>query len=74
MCLAVPGKIVEVDGRVARVEYDGGLVREAGLDVVPEAGVGDYVLVHAGYAISLLDEAEALETLKVIREMSDLGA
>ena len=74
MCLAVPGKITEIDGRVARVEYDGGLVREAGLEVVPEAKVGDYVLVHAGYAISLLDESEALETLRTIREMNGLGA
>jgi hydrogenase expression/formation protein HypC len=73
MCLAVPGKISSMTGRSARIDYGGGLVREAAMDLLPAARVGDYVLVHAGYAISRLDEAEAEETLKIIREMGGIG-
>ena len=73
MCLAVPGKISSLAGRTARIDYGGGLVREAAMDLLPAAQVGDYVLVHAGYAISRLDEAEAEETLKIIREMGGIG-
>jgi hydrogenase expression/formation protein HypC len=73
MCLAVPGKVSEVSGMNARVDYGGGLVRDARLDVLPEVAVGDYVLVHAGYAISRIDEQEAEETLRVIREMGGVG-
>jgi hydrogenase expression/formation protein HypC len=72
MCLAAPGRVIEIDGRTARVEYSGGLKREAGLEALPEARVGDYVLVHAGYAITRLDEAEARETLKAIRELDGI--
>ena len=73
MCLAVPGRVAEIEGLRARVDYGGGLVRDAGLDMLPEVEVGDYVLVHAGYAISRLDEQEAQETLKLIREMGGVG-
>ncbi len=73
MCLAVPGKVTEINGKTARVEHAGGLVRETGLDVMPDTEVGDYVLVHAGYAITKIDEDEAQETLKMIREMGGLG-
>ena len=73
MCLAVPGRIVEISGRTARVDYGGGLERDAGLDLLPAAAVGDYVLVHAGYAISRLDEKEALETLRILSEMGGVG-
>ena len=73
MCLAIPGKIAEISGRTARVDYGGGVVREAALDLLPAARVGDYVLVHAGYAISRLDESEAEETLRIIREMGGIG-
>jgi len=69
MCLAVPGRVTEINGKTARVEYAGGLVRETGLDVLPQTAVGDYVLVHAGYAISRIDEDEARETLRMIEEM-----
>lgn len=68
MCLAVPGEVVELvaDGddllRNARVRF-GSVVKEVSLAMVPEAGVGDYVLVHAGLAIGVVDEAEAAETL-----------
>ena len=73
MCLAVPGKIAEIKEGLARVDYGGGLVREAGLDLLPDAEVGQWVLVHAGYAISRLAESEAEETLKIIREMGGVG-
>lgn len=73
MCLAVPGRVAEIEGRSARVDYGGGLVRDAGLDLLPDVAVGDYVLVHAGYAIGRLDEREAEETLKIIREMGGVG-
>jgi hydrogenase expression/formation protein HypC len=60
MCLAVPAKIIEVDGVMAVVEVDG-VRREGNLTFVPEAGVGDYVLIHAGFAIQIWDEAGVKE-------------
>lgn len=76
MCLAVPGKIVEIfeeNGlKMATVDY-GGARNSACLDTVPEAGVGDYVIVHAGLALSVLDEEEAHLTLEALREMSEVG-
>lgn len=67
MCLAVPGKLLDSDGedplmREGRVDF-AGIVRKANLACVPEAKPGDYVLVHAGFAIAVIDQAEALETL-----------
>ena len=77
MCLGVPGRIVEVgpEGlmRMGKVDF-GGIVREACLAYVPEAQLGDYVIVHAGFAISQLDEEEAHETLKLMVEMGILEA
>jgi len=73
MCLAVPGVVREIEGSVARVDYGGGLVREAGLQVTPDTQVGDYVLVHAGYVIGVIDQAEAEETLRLLREVDALG-
>lgn len=75
MCLAVPGKIVEIresEGlRMARVDF-GGIFRETCLDYVPEARVGDYCVIHVGFAISLLSEEEALETLELLKQISNL--
>ena len=72
MCLAVPGKILEAEerdgSRIAKVKF-GGITRQAFLNFVPEAGVGDYVIVHVGFAISKLDEAEARKTLAALEEM-----
>jgi len=72
MCLAVPGKIVddtEIGGiRIGRVDF-GGVTRQACLDYVPEARLGDYVMVHVGFAISKVDEAEAHRALAVIQKM-----
>jgi hydrogenase expression/formation protein HypC len=75
MCLAVPGKILEVeerDGtRVARVEF-GGITQPVRLDFVPEARVGDYVVTHVGFAISRLDADEADRTLQLLAAMGML--
>jgi len=75
MCLGVPGRIVEVyeQGglRMAKVDF-GGIFREACLDYVPEAKAGDYCVIHVGFAISLLDEAEALKTLELLKQISNL--
>ena len=76
MCLGVPGKIVEIyeaDGlKMGKVDF-GGALREACLEYVPEAEVGQYAVIHVGFAISLLDEEEAQETLKLLREIAEAG-
>ena len=70
MCLAVPGRIIEMDGTKARVDF-GGITREADVSLVPEAAVDSYVLVHAGFAIQVLNESEAEETLSLFRQMAE---
>jgi len=76
MCLAIPGKVVETftqDGmHMARVQF-GGVTREACLDYVPETQVGEYVLVHVGFAISRVDEEEARRTYEALAELDQLG-
>ena len=75
MCLAIPGKVLsdyEQGGmRMARVQF-GGVVREACIEYVPETRIGDYVLVHVGFAISRVDEAEAQRTYRLLQEMDQL--
>ena len=75
MCLAIPGKVLSAqdnDGlRVGQVQF-GGIVRSARLDFVPEAAVGDYVMVHVGFAISKVDETEAQRTYALLQEMGVL--
>jgi len=68
MCLAVPGKLVRIDGDIGFVEFHGA-GRRIGLMLLPEARVGDYVLVHAGYAIQRIDETEAQENLRLLDEL-----
>ena len=73
MCLAVPGELLSIEGddplaRQGRVSF-AGLVKSANLAYVPEAKVGDYVLVHAGFAITVIDAAEALRTLAYLAEI-----
>jgi len=76
MCLAIPGKIKsirqEYDGKItmAKVSF-GGIVKDATLDMVPQAKVGDYVLVHVGVAISLVDEAEAKRVFEYLEQMGE---
>jgi hydrogenase expression/formation protein HypC len=75
MCLGVPGKILdcyESQGlRMARIQF-GGIVREACLECVPEAGAGDFVLVHVGFAISRMDEEEAARAYRLLEELGQL--
>jgi hydrogenase expression/formation protein HypC len=75
MCLGIPGKIIDTHAsgslRMGRIDY-GGVVKEACLAYVPEAKAGDYVLVHAGFALNVLSPEEAEETLKAFRELEGL--
>ena len=75
MCLAVPGKIIEIyqqdDLHMAKVDF-GGIVREVCLNYVPEAQAGQYCVIHVGFAISLLDEQEAMETLNLLKQIENL--
>lgn len=78
MCLAVPGRILSVEGenallRAGRVDF-GGLVRKINLAYVPEADIGDYVLVHVGFAITVIDEIEAGRVFERLRELDELDA
>jgi hydrogenase expression/formation protein HypC len=68
MCLAIPAKVVTIEEDKARVDFGGGVVREVNVTLV-SAKAGDYVLVHAGYAIQVLDKEEALETLRLWNEV-----
>ncbi len=74
MCLAIPGKIVDIDAEKERavVDYGDGTKREANITLV-EVKIGDYVLVHAGFAIQVLDEKDAEETLDLFREILSSG-
>ncbi len=77
MCLAVPGQIKEITSedalmRSGRVDF-GGISKDVNLAYVPEANPGDYVIVHVGFAISILDEEEAHRTLNYLKEMDELA-
>jgi hydrogenase expression/formation protein HypC len=77
MCLAVPGRILTIEGsdpvlRAGRVDF-AGIVKRVNLSYVPDAAVGDYVLVHVGFAISTVDEAEARQVFAYLKEMGDLA-
>lgn len=71
MCLAVPAKVVEIKGTMARVEL-GGNYREVGIRLVPEVKVGDWVLVHAGFALEIVDPKQAEETLALLQELCEV--
>lgn len=77
MCLAIPGKVVSIESddelmRMGKVSF-GGVLKEVNLTLVPEAGIGNYVLVHAGFAISSVDEKEANQTFEYLRQIEELG-
>lgn len=78
MCLGIPGKVLEVHrtelGTVLGTVQFGGINKTVGLDFVPEAQPGQFVIVHAGFAISLLDEEQAEETLRLLRELGEAAA
>jgi len=75
MCLAVPGKILSIDGddeltRIGRIDF-GGVVKEASLVYVPQARAGDYVLIHVGFAIAIIDEAEAARVFELLQQLEE---
>ncbi len=76
MCLGIPARITEayeLEGRhMGKVDF-GGVIKEICLDFVPEAKVGDYCIIHVGFAISVLDEKEAQETLELLSQLDELG-
>ena len=77
MCLGVPGKVIEIYDsgglKMGKVDF-GGVVRETCLAYVPEIGIGDYTIIHVGFAISQLSEEEAQETLALLRELGEFEA
>lgn len=75
MCLAMPGKVIEISGDdpllpTARVDF-GGVIKQISLAYTPQARLGDYVLAHVGFALTVIDEAEAARTLAALREVAD---
>ncbi len=72
MCLAIPSKIVSIDNQMATIDVDG-VRRQASLMLLEDARVGDYVIVHAGFAIQKLDEATALESIRLLRQAAGLA-
>lgn len=77
MCLGVPGKIVDIYEKnglqMGKVDFGGGVMRETCMAYVPEAKVGDYTVIHVGFALNLLSEEEAMETLALLKELTDIG-
>lgn len=77
MCLSIPGKLIEITReldeifRVGKVSFDG-IIKEVSLTLVPDAKVGDYVMVHVGAAISIVDEAEAKKTFDLLKQLGEL--
>ena len=71
MCLAIPALVKSIDGYLAEVDV-AGVSRQVSIQLTPDIKVGDYVLLHTGYAINVIDEAEAEETLKLLRELSEI--
>lgn len=76
MCLAVPGKIIEITEsdpmmKTAKVSF-GGIIKDINVSLVPDAKIGDYILAHVGYALSVIDEEEAKKTMEYLKEMDDL--
>ena len=76
MCLGIPGKIISIyqdhGTKMAKVDF-GGVSRDVCIEVIPEAKPGDWTIIHAGFALSLLSEEEAQETLDILQEMSELA-
>lgn len=77
MCLAIPGKVVSISGddpltRMGKIDFSG-VLKQASLAYVPEVQVGDYVIVHVGFALSKVDEAEAQKVFEYLKQMEELG-
>ncbi len=73
MCLAVPAQVLSIDGQEAEVDF-GGVRRRISVVLTPEVRLGDYVIIHTGFAISVLDQQEAQETLKLFQELDEFNA
>ncbi len=77
MCLSIPGKLVEITAeldkifRIGKVDFEG-ITKEVNLSMVPEAKIGDYILVHVGAAISIIDEEEAKKTFDILKQMDEM--
>lgn len=71
MCLGIPAKIVKIEGKMATADV-GGVKRSISLQLIDEAKIGDYVILHAGFAIEKIDEKEARETLKILEEIGEI--
>jgi hydrogenase expression/formation protein HypC len=77
MCLAIPGKVLSISGddpltRMGRIDFSG-VIKQASLAYVPEVAVGDYVIVHVGFALSKVDEDEAQKVFEYLKQMGELG-
>jgi hydrogenase expression/formation protein HypC len=76
MCLGVPGRIVEIYQRdgltMGKIDFGGGVMRESCLAYIPEAQIGDYTIIHVGFALNILSESEAQETLSLLAEIANL--
>jgi hydrogenase expression/formation protein HypC len=70
MCLAIPGKIISVKNKIADVDF-GGVKRKVGMDLLPDAKIGDYIIVHAGFAIQIIDEKDAKERIKIFEKIQN---
>jgi hydrogenase expression/formation protein HypC len=78
MCLAIPGKVISIAGddpvfRMGKVDF-GGVIKEINLCYVPEVKLGDYVIIHVGFALNIIDEEEAQKVFEYLREMEELGS
>jgi len=78
MCLAIPGKVISIAGgdpvfRMGKVDF-GGVIKEVNLCYVPEVKLGDYVIIHVGFALNIIDEEEAQKVFEYLREMEELGS
>ena len=71
MCLAIPALVKSIDGYQAEIDM-GGITRQISIQLTPDVKVGDYVLLHTGYAINIIDQVEAEETLELLRELSEV--
>ena len=71
MCLGIPGKIIVIEKNVAKVDV-GGLLRDVSIDLCPDVSVGEYVLIHTGFAIQKVDEEEAKETMEFLKQLAEV--
>ena len=72
MCLSVPAQVISIDGEIAKVSVGGSIVN-ANLNLVEDIKIGDYILLHTGFALQKIDEKEAMETLKIFEEFDELN-